>query len=380
VNVKKLQIFRPGRHTAASGATLVFSESDLQATARAYDPAKHEAPIVVGHPTHDAPAYGWVKSLGFGEELEAEPHQVDPAFGEMVSAGRFKKISASFYKPDAPNNPVPGVYYLRHVGFLGAQPPAVKGLRNPEFADNEAGVIEFADWGDMQNASLWRRLRDWFIADKGLDAADKIIPDYAVASLEDAARTEPNDAGNAGDASAAPAAFSEQSAKPTQGTSMTPEQIALQKKLDEQAAAQARKDLDFAEREKRLAAEETARRRVAIVGFADQLVTQGKLLPAEKLGLVEFMSAIAPESVIEFGEGETKTKAPAGDWLKTFLGNLPKRVEFGEIGKKGVAGDGDLPPELIAQKAVEFQEAEGKAGRTINIAQAVAHVTAPAKK
>ena len=77
---------------------------------------------------------------------------MDAAFAETVAAGRFKKIFASFYSPDAPANPVPGVYYLRHVGFLGAQPPAVTGLRSPEFADNEAGVVEFADWGDLKNA------------------------------------------------------------------------------------------------------------------------------------------------------------------------------------------------------------------------------------
>lgn len=76
-----------------------------------------------------------MRSLAAGDDgLNAEPHQVDPEFAEMVNAGRFKKISASFYTPDAPNNPVPGVYYLRHVGFLGAQPPAVKGLKQAEFA------------------------------------------------------------------------------------------------------------------------------------------------------------------------------------------------------------------------------------------------------
>jgi hypothetical protein len=141
-----LHIFRPGRHTAMSGATLDFSAADLAASAAAYDPAKHEAPLVVGHPAVDAPAYGWVKALFAAPDLEAEPHQVDAAFAAMVDAGRFKKISASFFMPTAPGNPVPGVYYLRHVGFLGAAAPAVKGLRSPEFAADEGGIetIEFS--------------------------------------------------------------------------------------------------------------------------------------------------------------------------------------------------------------------------------------------
>lgn len=145
-----LHIFKPGRHTPMSGQALVFSESDLQATVAAYDPAKHEAPLVVGHPTHDMPAYGWVRGLQFSEAgLLATPQQVNPEFAEMVQAGAFKKISASFYAPTAPGNPVPGVYYLRHVGFLGAQAPAIKGLATPQlthFAEAEEGVITFAEF------------------------------------------------------------------------------------------------------------------------------------------------------------------------------------------------------------------------------------------
>ena len=122
-----IEIFRAGTHTDSHGATLSFSESDLAATARAYDPAVSEAPIVVGHPKADAPAYGWIKSLSAeGGRLFATPDQVDPSFAEMVRAGRYKKLSASLYAPDSPANPSPGAWYLRHVGFLGAQPPAIR--------------------------------------------------------------------------------------------------------------------------------------------------------------------------------------------------------------------------------------------------------------
>src|SRR4051812_33078434 len=108
--MKQLEIFRAGKHIASNGASFTFTEADLKATAAAYDPAKHEAPMVVGHPKGDGPAYGWTKALSFSETLLAIPDQVDPAFAEMVAAGRFKKISASFYAPDAPQNPVPGVF------------------------------------------------------------------------------------------------------------------------------------------------------------------------------------------------------------------------------------------------------------------------------
>ena len=184
LGAKPLQIFKPGRHTALSGASLVFSESDLAASAAAYDPAVFKAPIVVGHPKIADPAYGWISALSFADgALEASPEQVDPAFAEIVEAGRFKKISAAFYAPEAPNNPVPGVYYLRHVGFLGAAAPAVKGLRSPEFADAEEGIVEFSEWDDVTNASLWRSIREWLIGKFGQDEADKVIPGYQVSSL-----------------------------------------------------------------------------------------------------------------------------------------------------------------------------------------------------
>jgi hypothetical protein len=141
-----LHIFKPGTHTAQCGTTLNFTDTDLAATVAAYNPTLHEAPLVIGHPQHDAPAAGWVKSLSAtAQGLIAEPQQIDASFAEQIAKGSYKKISASFYHPTAPNNPVPGVYYLRHVGFLGAQPPAVKGLRPIELAEGEPGVIQFSE-------------------------------------------------------------------------------------------------------------------------------------------------------------------------------------------------------------------------------------------
>jgi hypothetical protein len=151
---KYLEIFKAGKHTAMNGSTLSFSEGDVAASVKAYNPNIHEAPLVIGHPKTDAPAYGWVKGLlGNTGLMQAIPYQVDPAFAEMVNAGKFKKMSASFYTPDSPINPVPGVYYLKHVGFLGAQAPAVKGLKPASFGESEEGVldieVDFAECADF---------------------------------------------------------------------------------------------------------------------------------------------------------------------------------------------------------------------------------------
>ena len=183
----EIEIFRIGTHTAMSGQTLGFSADDLQGMAQSYDPGVHESPICVGHPKHDGPAYGWVKGLrAEGGALFADLDQVEPQFAELVRDGRYKKISAAFYPPDASTNPVPGKYYLRHVGFLGAQPPSIKGLKPVQFAEDDQ-VLEFGDWNDRNIAWALRGLRDWLIAKFGQDEADKALPGYTVDSIQEAA-------------------------------------------------------------------------------------------------------------------------------------------------------------------------------------------------
>lgn len=373
--MKAFEIFRPGKHIATNGATFTFTEADLKATAAAYDPAKHEAPIVVGHPKNDGPAYGWAKSLSFGDTLQAEPDQVDPAFAEMVGAGRFKKISAAFYAPDAPQNPVPGVYYLRHIGFLGAQPPAVKGLKNASFSDADKGVIEFGDWNDVQHAAMWRRMREWIIGKFGTDEADKVVPGYVVDSLQaDAAQTE-----NLG----AQVAYAEQQRRArelaaqqenhvdkTQADALTADNVALKAKVAE-----------FTEREKGIKDAEAKQRRVDIVAFVEGLKKAGKILPVHEAGLVSLLAQLPADTVVEFGEGDKKESHPSLKWAQKFLGDLPKVVEFREVGKDGqVAEDQVADPAALAKAAVEFQESESKAGRNVNSAEAVAHVQAKLAK
>lgn len=322
---KQIQIFKSGKHTAMSGVALSFSEVDLKATVAAYDPSKHEAPIVVGHPKHDDPAYGWIGKLSFADgALEAEPVQIDPAFAEMVDKGSFKKISASFYAPDSPSNPVPGVFYLRHVGFLGAQPPAVKGLRNPEFADAEQGVIEFSEWYDVTNASLWRRMRDWLIGEKGIEVADNIIPDYQVASLEQAAQDELKES-QAENAGAIAPAFSETKPK---GDEMSAEEKAQLAALQAENATLKAQQIEFAEADKKRKTDATHAEHVA---FAEGLVKEGKLLPPHKDVTVATLDNLASqETAVEFGEGDAKK--PLLDAFKAQLQAASKLVEFSEVG------------------------------------------------
>jgi len=318
-----IQIFKPGKRTDMRGTTLDFSESDMTACAAAYDPAKYEAPLVVGHPKHNKPRFGGVASLDFSDGiLSADPKDVLPEFAEWVGKKMFPHVSASFYLPTAPGNPVPGVYYLRHVGFLGAQPPAVKGLNEHgiSFADDEEGVVVFAEWDDVTNASLWRQLREWFIGKFGQEEADKVIPQYNVQELEQSAQDELRESrqedlnASVGD----PAQFSEGA------TQVTPEEKAAL----EAENARLKLEIDASKARDRVAA--SATRHAAHLSFAEGLVGEGKLLPVNKDVAVATMDFMADqEQVVEFGEGDAKK--PLIDALKEFLQAQPKQVEFGEV-------------------------------------------------
>lgn len=350
-----------------SGQAIAFSESDLQATVAAYSPAKHEAPIVVGHPQHDLPAYGWVQSLAYSDGgIDAAPAQVNPEFAELVGSGAFKKVSAAFYAPDAPGNPVPGVYYLRHVGFLGAQPPAVKGLRQPVFADDEAGIVTFSEWDDMTNAGLWRNLREWILGKFGAEEADKVLPGYEVRALELGAQDEINRARAAQTEPALAPAFADPSHR-------------LEDTLNEAEAAQLRQTNEeqarrIAELEGNERAAQAAARHAENAAFAERLVTDGRLLPAAAAVVVATLDHLAAQaSPVEFGEGDDK--APLVDAYKAMLQAQPQLVAFGEQATReraaqdggNAAADDDLqfaegadPARMQQHKAVRAYMAEHK--------------------
>lgn len=194
-----IEIFKAGKRKDANGTEINLTIEALQKAVMAYDVNIFEAPVVIGCPEHNHPAYAWVKGLKLeGDILKAELHQIDPKFAEIVEKGRYKKVSASFYLPDSENNPKKGTLYLRHVGFLGAIPPAVKGLKNPIFSENEQGVVDFSDYSDeiseiekikAENERLKKQLKDKDKKDILLYAEDlikqvKLVPRVKSEMLE----------------------------------------------------------------------------------------------------------------------------------------------------------------------------------------------------
>lgn len=370
-NNHAIHIFRPGRHTSMQGATIDFGEGDLIATAKAYDPTRHEAPLVIGHPRADAPAWGWVGGLTADEGgLFATPRQLDPAFAEMVRAGRFKKVSASFYTPDSPHNPVPGVWYLRHVGFLGAQPPAVKGLApvpvNFAEGDTDEGCVSF-DFAESPGllrwlADLFRGLREYVVEKDGAETADRAIPSYAVSGLQEMA------AASAAQAAEIPA-FAE---------NLPPKKEHTMQKQETPPA----ENIDFAETKAR--ADELERKVAYLTGIArkerasrvvDKVLADGRLTPAQSVGLADFMAGLDEEGTFDFAEdgGKTTSMSPAA-FMAAFLERLPKQVDFSEAAPGGEEAP-DTSSNDIAQRALAYCEEMRAKGVTVSVTDAVAHVS-----
>lgn len=322
---KPIEIFKRGTHTDINGNTISFTEEDVKATAGAYDPALYKAPLVVGHPKIEDAAYGWAESLSYSDDgvLRANPEDVDPAFAEMVNDKRFPRISASFFHPNSKSNPKPGVYYLRHIGFLGAAAPAVKGLKPASFSEagDDCVTLEFAA-PDNQLAitRVLTGLRDFLLETFGRSAADAVVPSWVAEEAVISANTP------------------EETDDPATSYS-DPEEPVMPKENEnpefaERESALTQREQELKDREERLAKQERDRRQEDVANFADGLVDQGRLLPAEKDGFVSFMAQLGEidGQTVSFAEGDETVKKTPDAWFREFMAKLPERVDFSERG------------------------------------------------
>ncbi|MCP4105484.1 MAG: hypothetical protein GY749_08100 [Desulfobacteraceae bacterium] len=122
-----IQVFRTGNHTDSAGNKKKYNREDLLEITKKYNTqAEYEAPLVIGHPQTDDPAYGWIKSLKVaGEKLYAEIDAISEHVRNLVQKKMYKYVSIALY-PDR---------LLRHVGLLGAAPPAVRGMEAVKFCE-----------------------------------------------------------------------------------------------------------------------------------------------------------------------------------------------------------------------------------------------------
>jgi len=358
------EIFKAGEQTDSKGNVRNWTKADLDNMVAKYDPQNHEAPIVIGHPKDNSPAYGWIESVKrVGDKLLAFPKQVVPEFAEMVNNGMFKKRSISLY-PDGT---------IRHVGFLGAVPPAVKGLADVQFSEGDNVVIEFSENYRINTiGSLFQNIRDWFISKFGLEVADQVVGQYDIDNLKQFIPDDPI---------VAPA-FSDnineedEMELKEENEKLKRENEKLKKENSDFAESIAAKEEENAKLKTDIAAKEKADRTKDYENFCEGLIKEGKLLPANKPGVLQQLEAAHLSGLsLEFSEnGETK-KISAVDKYKAMLSESPKIIDYGEVATNAQAGEainGDANE--IAKKATEFKEEEKKHGREISYTEAVNHI------
>ena len=352
-----IQIFKAGKRISNDGTTYDITADDVAGCASCYDPKVHEAPLVIGHPKTDDPAWGWVAGLqadGAGD-LSANFSEVDAEVGALVGAGRYKKVSASFYPPTHPSNPVPGKWYLRHVGLLGAVPPAVKGLSPVNFADGD-GCVEFSEYVEERAAGLFRKIRDWMIGKFGQEEADGVISNWEIESMNQAIAAEQIKKRIAeGDAN-----FSEHNDNPPPNSPNSPNSsnppITHQPNLqpnpqppeqentemtEQEKAANARAEAaeaELAQLKATQAAAAVAASHQANADFAEGLVTGGKVQPAHKALITQALDYIEHPhtATADFGEGDAKK--PLATAMREFLAGMQVKPIFGALATVGAAG------------------------------------------
>lgn len=341
--MKKIHIFKTGKHTDSHGTTVNFTEADLHGAIAAYDPSLHQAPIVVGHPKNEDRAFGWIQSMsGSGGDLYAHPDQVNPEFSEQVQTGAYKKVSASWYLPDSPNNPKQGSYYLRHVGFLGAQPPAIKGLKPIEFSEADECITLELDFSEKNpphppfekggSDSVFHGLKRFFTWAMGGAAADFSEQDNASDSLPASKAIPPNPPLRKGGATNLDKPDIPKT-EPTQEPTMTPEEI---------AAMQAENDAlkkEKADNAAKQAQAKAAAAHQANADFAENLVNDGKMTPANKefvVAILDGLDAGGTDKPLEFGEGDDSQPLVKAvkDWLASGRAHT---LLFGEVAGKDTA-------------------------------------------
>lgn len=368
-----IEIFKAGKHTSSNGVTATYGVDFIQAVADNYNAnvGTHLAPLTLGHkPKSGDPAQAWFKTLRVnGDVLEGELQDVNPDF----STTQYKKVSSSFFLPDSPSNPTPGYPNLRHVAALGAETPAVAGLRNIEFSEDSTGVVEFAD-GLGTQLGLFRSIREWIVSKFGVADADQAVPasevewlntlrtiDQVDEAVEAATGTDSPDTSAVAPAFSAadPAASTETDLATVapvvadQAEGVAPAAAEFTADPAAQATADfAAREAALVEREAEFAAREAALQDAECLNFCDGLVSSGQLRPCDKDAAKNILASLYKVGeAVDFAE----STLPAADAFKQFLKNLPRVVEFGEVAAEDYAPTNTVA-DFVAAPGYEVDE------------------------
>jgi hypothetical protein len=317
-----VQIARVGKAVDSKGVGYDLTKGFLQKASDNYNASRelHEAPATVGHPASNAPAFGWADETRMnGDALEAKFSDTADEFEQMVRQGRFKKRSTNFYI-DHPTLPSPNI---RHIGFLGAAAPGVKGLRNIAFSEEGESVV-FEETFNNQEKNM------------GLEDTD--VEKVSESLFEKLKKlVKPSEGGTPASQPATTASFSEADAKTLIAEAVTEATKAITTEFTEKLAE---KDEELKALRESVDAGTASGRRSEIVAFVEGIPAEKGKHFLRRAGVVEFMESLAvadakdeaPAIAFSEGEGDKKEdhKFSRLDWFKNYVNAQKSFVQFGE--------------------------------------------------
>lgn len=362
---KKIPFLRPGKFTAMNGKEVTIDESTLDTIIEAtknFAYQDDDFPLVIGHPKTDSPAYGWINKNNIVKEGDvlvalAEDENLVPEMKDWFGKKLYKKVSVKL-RPD---------FSIAHIGFLGANPPAVTGLPAVALSENDNGFeIEFAElelspWYFRNVSRIFRRIKNYIIEKDGLEKADALISEYEIDEINTPPRVwEKETARN----------FSEDE-KNNSTINFNEEEMKTLQELQDQVTELSAKITAQQAEITSLTTEKTAvvneanslkaqQKRNAFLAFCESDEVKNKIKDGEKAELVETLLALDAVEAFEFGEGDEKKTISPVETVKGLLKRLPDVVALGEHANNHTAGDdlSDVDVSEFAEKNVDPESLE----------------------
>lgn len=369
-----IQIFATGKQTDAAGNTKTWTEADLDKIIAATKKVKEAVPVTVGHPVDNAPAFAWVEPKEIfrkGKKLFAKMGNITKEFGEALERKNFKNRSIALRND----------FSMRHLAFLGGVMAAVKGMDSFAFKEGEELQIfeekfdgsEFADhdvlFGFKTIARVLQRMRDRFIEKDGVEKADDVIHQFEIDTLnrmkentghenELFSEKDLNPGDDPDNNEDTNMDFKEQfEAEQKKAEKLTADLEAANKEKDtfSETATTEKKRADDLQTEKDTLAKDTKAK--AFNEYAEKLVEDKKILPAEKASVIAMLNTVDGQEAIDFAEGDKTVKKTPLDIYKKQLDNKSVGGLFGESFADKATPAQSRNKEL-AEKITEIEKAE----------------------
>ena len=286
------EIFKAGTWTDANGNTRKFTEKDIDDIISQFSNEKSETiqgrkvPLTPGHPKDDDPALGWVSRIWRdGKSLFAEFVDIIPEAVKAIKAKSFREVSIALTGNT-----------LRHVGLLGAVPPAVPGMGGFKFADGDFMEYSFSeDDRDFMDKIIEKLQKTFNLKKSGDD----------MPTLEEKLNEENVELKNkVGDLE----------------TELSEAQDKIKVLEEEKKAVTAEKEkaeTELKASNEKIESFEAEKKELVYTNWLDKMVAEKKLLPAKKEETLLMLKSLEGQAEQEFKQGdETVKKTPQSLYME----------------------------------------------------------------